>query len=62
MLKQSLFTPWKLGSIKWFRFGFCGNNFGFARYLFQLTVLLKPDFNRGNNFELSRVDKVTTGT
>ena len=35
---------------------------GFARYLFQLIVLLKPDFNCSNNFALSWVDRVTTGT
>ena len=59
--KKSLFTPGKLGSTKWFKFGFCVNNSGFHRYLFQLIVLLKIDFNFGNNFELSWVDKVTTG-
>ena len=42
---KSLFTPWKLGFIKWFKFGFCVNNSGFDRYLFQLIVPLKPDFN-----------------
>ena len=31
-------------------------------YLFQLNVLLKPDFNCFNSFTLSWVDKVTTGT
>ena len=31
-------------------------------YLFQLIVLLKPDFNCWSNFALSWVDKVTTGT
>ena len=30
-------------------------------YLFQLTVLLKPDFTCWSNFALSWVDKVTTG-
>ena len=34
----------------------------FDRYLFQLIVLLKLDFNCGNNFTLSWVYKVTTGT
>ena len=29
---------------------------------FKLIVLLKPDFNWGNNFALSWVDKVTIGT
>ena len=59
---KSLFTPWKLGSSKWFKLAFCANNSGFARYLFQLDVLLKPDFNHGNNSAVSWVDKVTTGT
>ena len=31
-------------------------------YLFQLNVLLKPDFNCFNSFTLSWVDEVTTGT
>ena len=31
-------------------------------YLFQLIVLLKPDFNCWSNFALSCVDKVTTET
>ena len=53
---KSLFTPSKIGSTKWFKFGFWGNNSGFGRYLFQLIV------NCGNNFALSWVDKVTTGT
>ena len=30
--------------------------------MFQLITLLKPDFNCSNNFSLSFVDKVTTGT
>ena len=34
----------------------------FYKYLFQLITLLKPDFNCCNNFALSCVDKVTTGT
>ena len=55
-----LFTPWKIGSTKWFKLGFCANNSVFDRYLFQLIVLLKPVFNCGNNFALSWVDKVTT--
>ena len=57
-----LFTPWKLGSPKWFKFGFLANNFSCDWYLFPLIVLLKPDFNCGNNFALSWVDKVTTRT
>ena len=39
---------------------------GFATVLLflidiHLIVLLRPDFNRSNNFALSLVDKVTTG-
>ena len=43
-------------------FGFCANNSDFDGYLFELIILLKPDFNCCNNFTLSWVDKVTTGT
>ena len=59
---KSLFTPWIRGSIKWFKFGFCANNSGFDRYLFQLIALLKAYFNYANNFALYWVDEVTTGT
>ena len=41
---------------------FRGNSFGFDRYLFQLIVLLEHDFNFGNSFALSWVDKVTIRT
>ena len=41
---------------------FCLNNSGFEVYLFQLVVLLKPDYNCCNNFALSWVDKVLTWT
>ena len=41
---------------------FCAYVFGSDWYLFQLIVLLRPDFNRWSNFALSWVDKVTTGT
>ena len=58
---KSLFTPWKLGLIKWFKYLFCAYVFMFDSYLFQLIVLLKPDFNYWSNFALSSVDKVTTG-
>ena len=57
---KSLFTLWKLGSTKWFKFEFCANNSDFDRYLFQLTILLKPHFNCWSNLALSWVDKVTT--
>ena len=58
---KSLLAPWKLGSTKWFKFEFCATNSGLDRYLFQLIVLLKPDFNCGYKFALSLVDKVSTG-
>ena len=58
MLKQKVYLhPENL-----FKFVFCANNYSFARFLFQLIVLLKPDFNCGSHFALSWVDKVTTGT
>ena len=50
---KTLFTPWKLGSTKWLKFGFFANNSGFDRYSFQLIVVLKPDFNCISNFALS---------
>ena len=50
---KGLFTSWKFGSTKWFKFGFSANNSGFDRYLFELIVLLKPEFNVGNNFASS---------
>ena len=34
----------------------------FDWYLFQLTVVLKPDYNCLPGFTLSSVDKVTAGT
>ena len=33
----------------------CAYNSGFARYLFQLFVLLEPDFNCGNDFRNRRI-------
>ena len=60
---KSLFTLWKPGSIKkskyWFEV-FCV--VVFVSYLFQLIVYLNLDFNCCNNFALSSIDKVTTGT
>ena len=61
MLKQKVYLFLEnvmINSIKWFKYVF----FYFDRYLFQLIVLLKPDFNYCNNFALQWVDKVTTGT
>ena len=63
MTKQkSLFTPWKLESIrksKYLSFAWFGI---FARYLFRLIVLLKPDSNCLSRFMFSTGDKLTTGT
>ena len=41
-------------------FGASFDTFGW--YLFQLTVLIKPDFHCCNSFALFWADKVTTGT
>ena len=54
-------TKW-LKWLKWFKYGFCANNSGFGKYLFQLTTLLKPEFICSNNFALFCIDTVTTGT
>ena len=59
---KSLLTPWKRGSTKWYKYRFCAYAFGYDWYLFQLIVLLKPDFNCWSTFVLSWVGKVTTGT
>ena len=61
MLKQKVYLPPE-NVVQLNVLRLCANNSGFDRYLFQLIVLLKPDFNCGNNFALSWVDKVTTGT
>ena len=58
--KKSLFTSWKLGLISKSKYWFCFYIPTFGSYPFQLTVLLKPDFNCSRNFALSWVDKVTT--
>ena len=56
MIKQkSLFTSSKHGSIT-------KSKYKFDWYLFQLIVLLKPEFNCCNSFALSWADKVTIGT
>ena len=59
---KSLFTPWKLGLIKKSKheFWLSGETSGWC--LFQIIVLLKPDFKCRNSFALSWVDNVTTGT
>ena len=55
---KSLFTPWKLRWIKWFKYLFCAYVFGSDWYLFQLIVFFKPDFHCWSNFVWSWVDKV----
>ena len=59
---KSLFSPWKLGSIKKCKYWLCLLVEIFDWYLFQLIVLLKPDFNCSSSFALSWVDKVMIGT
>ena len=59
---KSLFTLWKLGSIKKFKYLFRLSGETFGWYLFQLILLLKHDFNCANSFSLSWGDKVTTAT
>ena len=59
---KSLFTPWKPGSIKKSKYWFTPSIVTFVWYLFQLIVLLKPDFNYCNGFALSWIDKVKIGT
>ena len=54
-----LFTPWKLGLIKKSKYWFRASIDVFDWYLFQLIVLLKPDFNCCNSFALSRGEKVS---
>ena len=55
MLKEKVYLHLEnVAQLKFgFKFAFHANNSGFDRYLFQLIVLLKPDFNCGNNFVLS---------
>ena len=63
MLKQKVYLLLEnLVQLSAFKFGFCANNSGFDGYLFQMIVLWKPDFNFDNNFALSWVYKVNTGT
>ena len=52
MLKQKVYLPPE-NVVQLNVLRLCANNSGFDRYLFQLIVLLKPDFNCGNNFALS---------
>ena len=57
MIKKSLGTPENLDQINNLNMGFIFPLI-FARYLFQLTVLLKPE---SSSFALSWIDKVKTG-
>ena len=59
---KSLFTPWKLGTTKKFKYLFQAWYVLLKWNLFQLIVLSKLDSNCFNSFLLSRVDKVTSGT
>ena len=40
---KSLFNPWKLGLIKWYKYLFCANTLILDSYSFQLIVHLKPN-------------------
>ena len=59
---KSLFTPWKLASIKKPEYLFCTWFVALDRYLFQLIVLVKPDFSYLSSFKLSWVAQVMIGT
>ena len=59
-IKQKVYIL--LGSIEKYRYGFGACIVTFYWHLFQLIVLLKPDFNCCNIFALPWVGKVTTGT
>ena len=61
IITKSLFTPWKLGSIRKSKYLFCTWFVILGRYLFQLIVLLKLDSNYLRSFIFSWVDIVTTG-
>ena len=57
---KSLFTPWKLGSIKWTRYEFWDICSTFDWYLFQLRIRLNLNLTFSSHFGLSWVDDVTT--
>ena len=61
-ITKSLFNPWKLGWIKYSKYGSWTSLYLFVWDLFQLIVLLKPDFNFSISFSLSCVDKVAATT
>ena len=58
---KSLFTPWKLESIRQSKYLFPSWFVVLARYLFQVIVLLQPNSNFLRSSLFSWVDKVTTG-
>ena len=57
---EQIVTPWKFGSTLKSKYESCGSIDTFDRYLFQLIVLLKSDFNCFINVILSWVGKITT--
>ena len=57
---KSLFS-WKLGSIKKCKYRFCLLVEIFEWYLFQLIVLLKPDFNCSSSFHYHELIKLWFG-
>ena len=60
---KSLFSPWKFESIIKSKYGYWAfSRFVFEWYLFQIIVCSNPNFNCCNNFALSCVDEVITGT
>ena len=58
---KSLFTPWKRGSIRKYKYLFGVWFVVLRRYLFQLIALSKPDSDCLRSFMLSWTDKVTRG-
>ena len=60
MIKQKS-IPWKFASIKKSKYLLCAYFVVLDWYLFQLIVLLKPNYSCLSSFTLSWVDKVTNG-
>ena len=61
-IKQRIFTPWKLRSIKLPKHWFCVSIGTLDWYLFQLIVFLKLDFYWCNSSKFSKFDKVIAAT
>ena len=57
--QKGAFPSWKLWSFEWSDYSFHLSFVIFDWYLFQLVVLLKPNFNCCNGFALSWINKVT---